>query len=192
MIKIEGKIQNLKVEDSKIVSIGNLGKHAANTALIGALTGSASLMSNAPLMALAAKGRDGKTIRGEINGIRIVGQFTGVKFENNTPLVMVISEEQEEGYHYVYAVLDPKKGLLYMPYEMGRSTKKYYYNFFKFSVIWSVVFCFIFTIIAAIQYYSVADSNLESFKTDLMYFYPISILFSLCLHLFWGKIILDI
>src|SRR5690554_26811 len=94
MIKIEGKIQNLKVEDSKIVSIGNLNQQAANTALIGALVGSTSLMSNAPIMALAAKGRDGKTFRGEINGIRVIGQFTGVRFENNTPLVMVISEDK--------------------------------------------------------------------------------------------------
>lgn len=85
-------------------------------------------MSNAPIMALAAKGRDGKTFRGEINGIRVVGQFTGVKFENNTPLIMIISEEKEEGYHFTYAALDPKKGLLHMPYEMGRSKKKTYIN----------------------------------------------------------------
>jgi len=59
------------------------------------------LMSNAPIMVMAAKGRDGKTFKGEISGIRVVGQFTGVKFENNTPLAMVISEEKHEGYHFV-------------------------------------------------------------------------------------------
>ena len=94
LVKIEGHINKLEVEDSKIVSIGNLNQQAANTALIGTLVGSTSLMSNAPIMALAAKGRDGKTFRGEINGIRVIGQFTGVKFENNTPLIMVINEEQ--------------------------------------------------------------------------------------------------
>lgn len=131
MIKIEGRINKLEVEDSKIFSIGNLGKQAANTVLIGTLAGSTSLMSNAPIMALAAKGRDGETFRGEINGIRVVGQFTGVKFKNNTPLIMVISEEQEEGYHFVYAALDPKKGLLHMPYEMGRSKKENLFNIKK-------------------------------------------------------------
>lgn len=142
MIKIEGRINKLEVEDSKILPIGNLGKHAANTALIGTLAGSTTLMSNAPIMALAAKGRDGKTFRGEINGIRVIGQFTGVKFENNTPLIMIISEEQEEGYHFVYAVLDPKKGLLHMPYEMGRSKKKTYLSLFKTATIMSIVFLY--------------------------------------------------
>lgn len=63
-LKIEGVITKLKVEDSKIIDIKNLDKQAAHTALIGVLIGSASLMSNAPIMALAAQGRAGKTFRG--------------------------------------------------------------------------------------------------------------------------------
>ena len=168
MIKIEGKIQNLKVEDSKILSIGNLGKQAANTALIGTLVGSTSLISNAPIMALAAKGRDGKTFRGEINGIRVVGQFTGVKFENNTPLIMVINEEQEDGYHFVYAVLDPKKGLLHMPYEMGRSKKKTYLSLFKTAIIMSVVFCILFSFIVILQYFNIEGISADRFKFNLI------------------------
>jgi len=178
MIKIEGKLQNLKVEDSKILSIGNLGKQAANTALIGTLVGSTSLMSNAPIMALAAKGRDGKTFRGEINGIRVIGQFTGVRFENNTPLVMVISEEQEDGYYFVYAVLDPKKGLLHMPYELGRSKKKTYLSLFKTAIIMSVVFCILFSFIAIFQYFNIDDITPDRIKFNILIFYTVSILFT--------------
>lgn len=177
MIKIEGYINNLEVEDSKIISIKNLDEQASNTALIGALTGSASLMSNAPIMALAAKGRDGKTFRGDIRGIRVVGQFTGVKFENNTPLVMIISEGQEEGYHYVYAVLDPKKGLLHMPYEMGRSKKKTYLTSLKYSIIFSAVMIVLASGIAIMQYFS-GEFAIDEIKLNLMIFYPTGILFS--------------
>ncbi|MCO8102455.1 hypothetical protein NI401_05975 [Acinetobacter indicus] len=177
LVKIEGYINNLEVEDSKIVSIGNLGKHAANTALIGTLAGSTSLMSNAPIMALAAKGRDGKTFRGEINGIRVVGQFTGVKFKNNTPLIMVISEGQEEGYHFVYAALDPKKGLLHMPYEMGRSKKKTYLTSIKYAIIFSLVMIILASAIAVMQYFS-GDFTIDEIKLNLMIFYPVGILFS--------------
>lgn len=176
MIKIEGKIQNLKVEDSKIIDIKNLDKQAANTALIGVLTGSASLMSNAPIMALAAQGRAGKTFKGEINGIRVVGQFTGVKFENNTPLVMVISEEQEEGYHLAYAVLDPKKGLLHMPYEMGRSKKKTYLSLLKYAIILSIFMCILSSVIVLIQYFS-GDFTEAQIKRNLLISYPVSIIF---------------
>ncbi|WP_257222644.1 MULTISPECIES: putative type VI secretion system effector [unclassified Acinetobacter] len=178
MIKIEGRINNLEVENSKILSIGNLGKHAANTSLIGTLAGSTSLMSNAPIMALAAKGRDGKTFRGEVNGIRVVGQFTGVKFKNNTPLIMVISEEQEEGYHFVYAALDPKKGLLHMPYEMGRSKNKTYLSLFKTATIMSIVFCILFSFIIIFQYFNIDDISTDRIKFNIFIFYSVSFLFS--------------
>ncbi|WP_168414785.1 putative type VI secretion system effector [Acinetobacter indicus] len=187
LVKIEGHINKLEVEDSKILSIGNLGKQAANTALIGTLVGSTSLMSNAPIMALAAKGRDGKTFRGEINGIRVIGQFTGVKFENNTPLIMVISEEQEDGYHFVYAVLDPKKGLLHMPYEMGRSKKKTYLSLVKNAILLSILFCFFSSILIVAQYFAIEDISVEKIKFNVMLFYPSSILFS---FLFMGYFLL--
>lgn len=192
LVKIEGHINNLEVENSKILSIGNLGKQAANTALIGTLVGSTSLMSNAPIMALAAKGRDGKTFRGEINGIRVVGQFTGVKFENNTPLIMVMSEEQEEGYHYVYAVLDPQKGLLHMPYEMGRSKKKTYLSIVKNAILLSILFCFFSSILIVAQYFAVEDISVEKIKFNAMVYFPASILFSLWDAFYWVKIIYDI
>ncbi|WP_104511506.1 putative type VI secretion system effector [Acinetobacter indicus] len=185
LVKIEGYINNLEVEDSKIVSIGNLGKQAANTALIGTLVGSTSLMSNAPIMALAAKGRYGKTFRGEINGIRVVGQFTGVKFENNTPLIMVINEEQEDGYHFVYAVLDPKKGLLHMPYEMGRSKKKTYLSLFKTAIIMSVVFCILFSFIVILQYFNIEGISADRFKFNLIISNSMAFLFSFLFLIFY-------
>lgn len=185
LVKIEGYINKLEVEDSKILSIGNLGKQAANTALIGTLVGSTSLMSNAPIMALAAKGRDGKTFRGEINGIRVIGQFTGVKFENNTPLIMVINEEQEDGYHFVYAVLDPKKGLLHMPYEMGRSKKKTYLSLFKTAIIMSVVFCILFSFIVILQYFNIEGISADRFKFNLIISNSMAFLFSFLFLVFY-------
>lgn len=185
LVKIEGYINKLEVEDSKILSIGNLNQQAANTALIGTLVGSTSLMSNAPIMALAAKGRDGKTFRGEINGIRVVGQFTGVKFENNTPLIMVINEEQEDGYHFVYAVLDPKKGLLHMPYEMGRSKKKTYLSLFKIAIIMSVVFCILFSFIVILQYFNIEGISADRFKFNLIISNLMAFLFSFLFLVFY-------
>ncbi len=41
-------------------------------------------------------------------------------------MIAVISEKPVNGRHQVYAILDPKSGLLYMIYEMGRSVKKGY------------------------------------------------------------------
>ena len=49
VIKVEGVITQLEVDDSKILQINNLEKQAASTALLGTLTGSASLMSNTPM-----------------------------------------------------------------------------------------------------------------------------------------------
>ncbi|OTG86603.1 hypothetical protein B9T31_06250 [Acinetobacter sp. ANC 4558] len=189
LIKVEGIIIKLEIEDSKILQINSLEKQAAGTAFLGALTGSAGLMSNAPIMAMAAKGRDGKTFKGELSGIRVVGQFTGVKFENNTPLAMVVSEEQHEGYHFVYAVLDPKTGLLHMPYEMGRSVKKTYIKYFKYAIMFSIIMCVIVSIILIIHYFS-EDVSIEELKFDLIYSYLGGILFSFVFFtslLFFGK-----
>jgi hypothetical protein len=41
-------------------------------------------------------------------------------------LIAVISEKPVDGRYQVYAILDPKSGLLYMIYEMGRSIKMGY------------------------------------------------------------------
>ncbi|WP_347005586.1 putative type VI secretion system effector [Acinetobacter sp. NIPH 2699] len=66
-------------------------------------------------------------------------------------LIFVISEEIEQGRHLVYATLDPKTGLLYMMYEMGRSLKNLYKSTIKsgfllflfFSVLFFILFNFL-------------------------------------------------
>ncbi|ENW94501.1 putative type VI secretion system effector [Acinetobacter sp. NIPH 298] len=152
---IQGKIRNLKTEDSHVHSLKNLKTQAAGTAAIGALTASSTLATNAPIMIMAAKGREAKTFTGEIDDIRVIGQFTTVKFQTNDSLIFVISEEKEQGRHLVYATLDPKTGLLYMMYEMGRSLKKLYKSTIKagflFFLFFSVFFFIIFNVLVIID-----------------------------------------
>ena len=137
---IEGYIQNLKIEDSIIHPLKNLDKQAVGTAFIGALASSSTLMSNAPLMMMAARGEAAKTFTGHINGTKVIGQFTTVKFSEGTPLIMVISKEKEQGHHLAYAVLDPKAGLLYMVFEMGASVSMGFRNNIKISLMFSCLF----------------------------------------------------
>lgn len=75
---------------------------------------------------MAAKAKDGITFIGEIDGYPVIGQFTTVRFEENDQLIAVVNKKPVEGRHQIYAVLDPKSGLLYMIYEMGRSVKMGY------------------------------------------------------------------
>lgn len=56
MIKIEGRIINLQIEDSKIHPFKNIENQAAGTAMIGALTASSSAATNAPILLMAASG----------------------------------------------------------------------------------------------------------------------------------------
>ncbi|WP_420315476.1 putative type VI secretion system effector, partial [Acinetobacter bereziniae] len=121
MLVIEGVINNLKVEDSKIHPLKNLDKDALGASVLGTLTASSLLTTNAPIMLMAAQGISAKTFTAEINGYPIIGQFTTVKFKEDTPLVAVISIEKVKGRYLVYSILDPQSGLLYMMYEMGRS-----------------------------------------------------------------------
>lgn len=97
---------------------------------------------------------------------------------------MVISKEQEEGYHLAYAVLNPKKGLLHMPYEMGRSKKKTYLSLLKYAIIFSVCMCIISSVIVLIQYFS-GDFTEAQIKRNLIISYPVSIIFPMfCMSLF--------
>ena len=176
MIKIEGKIQNLAVEDSKILSIESLGKQATNSALIGTLVGSTTLLSNAPIMMMAARGINAKTFTAEVNGIPIIGQFTTLKFEENMPLIFVISEEKEQGYHLAYAVLEPKKGILHMVYEMGRSIKKGYKDVIETGLFFFLLFsiCIIFY---SIYIWFDEGRTFNAFK-ELLPFFIYSIVFA--------------
>ncbi|MCU4316434.1 hypothetical protein KTH46_15590 [Acinetobacter bereziniae] len=148
MMVIEGVIKNLKVEDSKIHPLKNLDKDALGASMLGTLTASSSLATNVPIMLMAAQGISAKTFTAEVNGYPIIGQFTTVKFKEDTPLVVVISIEKEKGRHLVYSILDPQSGLLYMMYEMGRSASKGKLSIFKQAFYFSffgILFIIIFT-----------------------------------------------
>ncbi|NUF35513.1 hypothetical protein HUN19_16125, partial [Acinetobacter oleivorans] len=138
MKKIEGCVRNFQIEDSKIHTLKNMEKQSIGSAMLGTLASSNALMSNAPLMLMTARGIDAKTFTFEINGYKAIGQFTTVQFQENDPLVIVISDEQEQGRHLAYSILDPRTDLLYMLYEMGRSLKNSYKNIWQLVFIWSI------------------------------------------------------
>ncbi|EKU58190.1 hypothetical protein ACINWC323_1083 [Acinetobacter sp. WC-323] len=140
MIKIEGRVRNLQIEDSKVYPFKNIEKQAAGTTMIGALTASSSLATNAPIMMMAARGEDAKSFTCEVGNYRVIGQFTTVQFKNGDELVWVISEEKEQGRHLVYATLDPKNGLLHMINEMGRSLKQGYISICKTALFVALFF----------------------------------------------------
>ena len=123
---VEGPIHSLEKAKSKIPVNQNVGGIAAGTAFAGVLAESSSLLTSAPILVMAGKAKDGITFTGEIEGYSLLGQFTTARFKENDELIAVISEKPVDGRYQVYAILDPKSGLLYMIYEMGRSVKKGY------------------------------------------------------------------
>ena len=123
---VKGPIHSLEKAKSKIPVNQNLGGIAAGTAFAGVLAGSSSLLTSSPILLMAGKAKDGITFIGEINDYLLVGQFTTVRFKENDQLIAVINDSPVDGRHQVYAIVDPKSGLLYMIYEMGRSVKMGY------------------------------------------------------------------
>jgi len=123
---VKGPIHSLEKAKSKIPVNQNIGGIAAGTAFAGVLAGSSSLLTSSPILLMAGKAKDGITFIGEIDGYPVIGQFTTARFEENDELIAVISEKPVDGRHQVYAIVDPKSGLLYMIYEMGRSVKMGY------------------------------------------------------------------
>ncbi|MCH7393815.1 ABC transporter ATP-binding protein [Acinetobacter dispersus] len=123
---VEGPIHSLEKAKSKIPVNQNVGGIATGTAFAGVLAESSSLLTSAPILVMAGKAKDGITFTGEIEGHSLLGQFTTVRFKENDELIAVINEKPVDGRYQVYAILDPKSGLLYMIYEMGRSVKKGY------------------------------------------------------------------
>ncbi len=167
MIKIEGRVRNLQIEDSKIHPLKNIEKQAVSSAMLGTLASSSGLMTNAPIMLMAARGIDAKTFTCEVNGYKIIGQFTTVQFQENDSLILVISEEKEQGRHLAYTILDPEVGLLYMMYEMGRSRKKGLRSILKLSLFFSVSF-YIFSIIVCLIYNFFSEDKIEILDFDFI------------------------
>ena len=123
---VQGPIHSLEKAKSKIPVNQNVGGIATGTAFAGVLAESSSLLTSAPILVMAGKAKDGITFTGEIEGHSLLGQFTTARFNENDELIAVISEKSVDGRYQVYAILDPKSGLLYMIYEMGRSIKMGY------------------------------------------------------------------
>ncbi|KHN66864.1 hypothetical protein AV645_03330 [Acinetobacter calcoaceticus] len=123
---VHGPIHSLEKAKSKIPVKQNVGGIAAGTAFAGVLAESSSLLTSAPILVMAGKAKDGITFTGEIEEHSLLGQFTTVRFKENDELIAVISDSPVDGRYQVYTILDPKSGLLYMIYEMGRSVKKGY------------------------------------------------------------------
>ena len=123
---VQGPIHSLEKAKSKIPVNQNVGGIATGTAFAGVLAESSSLLTSAPILVMAGKAKDGITFTGKIEGHSLLGQFTTARFKENDELIAVISEKPVDGRYQVYAILDPKSGLLYMIYEMGRSVKMGY------------------------------------------------------------------
>lgn len=148
---VEGPIHSLEKAKSKIPVNQNVGGIAAGTAFAGVLAESSSLLTNAPILVMAGKAKDGITFTGEIDRHSLLGQFTTVRFNENDQLIAVINDKPVDGRYQVYAILDPKSGLLYMIYEMGRSVKKgykaiimqtYYFTLLSWGFIFIVFFSY--------------------------------------------------
>ncbi|HAV5380121.1 TPA: ABC transporter ATP-binding protein [Acinetobacter baumannii] len=155
---VKGPIHSLEKANSKIPVNQNIGGIAAGTAFAGVLAESSSLLTSAPILVMAAKAKDGITFIGEIEEYPLVGQFTTARFEENDELIAVISEKPVDGRYQVYAIVDPKSGLLYMIYEMGRSVKMGYKAIFKQTYYFTLLswgFLLIFILFYFIFSYSV-------------------------------------
>ena len=145
---VEGPIHSLEKAKSKIPVNQNVGGIATGTAFAGVLAESSSLLTSAPILVMAGKAKDGITFTGEIEGHSLLGQFTTARFNENDELIAVINDKPVDGRYQVYALLDPKSGLLYMIYEMGRSIKMGYkaiiMQTYYFTLLsWGFLFIFI-------------------------------------------------
>ncbi|WP_404976529.1 putative type VI secretion system effector [Acinetobacter sp. V115_6] len=188
MLVVESCVRNLKVEDSRIHPFRNIEKQAAGTAVVGALTASSSLATNAPIMMMAARGEAAKSFTCEVGEYRVIGQFTTVQFKNGDELVWVISEEKEQGRHLVYATLDPKTGLLHMINEMGRSLKCGYISIIKTAIVLGLFSIFIINCIVLVTWFisenGLGYSLFEYFTLFIIPPFLFSFILVLCTFLF--------
>lgn len=184
---VQGPIHSLDKAKSKIPVNQDVGGIAAGTAFAGVLAGSSSLLTSSPILLMAGKAKDGITFIGEIDGYPVIGQFTTVRFKENDELIAVISEKPVDGRYQVYAIVDPKSGLLYMIYEMGRSVKMGYRAIMMQTYFFSALSFGLFMVILIFSFISSSDYSGESilffFETVLITFF-ISVSFSAFINYF--------
>ena len=145
---VQRPMHSLEKAKSKIPVNQNIGGIATGTAFAGVLAESSSLLISAPILVMVGKAKDSITFTGEMEEHSLLGQFTTVRFKENDELIAVINDKPVDGRYQVYAILDPKSGLLYMIYEMGRSIKMGYkaiiMQTYYFTLLsWGFLFIFI-------------------------------------------------
>ncbi|ENX33810.1 hypothetical protein F889_02473 [Acinetobacter colistiniresistens] len=184
---VQGPIYSLEKAKSKIPVNQNIGGIAAGTAFAGVLAGSSALLTSSPILLMAGKAKDGITFIGEIEKCPLLGQFTTVRFDENDELIAVINDKPVNGRHQVYAIVDPKSGLLYMIYEMGRSVKMGYKAIMMQTYYFSIASFGLFLIILIFSFISSSDYSVEGilffFQTVLIAFF-ISVSFSAFINYF--------
>ncbi|MHC5171140.1 putative type VI secretion system effector [Acinetobacter johnsonii] len=184
---VEGRIHSLEKAKSKIPVNQNVGGIVTGTAFAGVLAESSSLLTSAPILVMAGKAKDGITFSGEIEGYSVLGQFTTTRFKENDELIAVISEKSVDGSHQVYAILDPKSGLLYMIYEMGRSVKMGYKSIIKqvfyFSLTSWVVISFLLMLFYLFDF-SYNSNTFFNLISSILIMLVISIVFSTFVNYF--------
>ena len=184
---VQGPIRSLEKAKSKIPVNQDVGGIAAGTAFAGVLVGSSSLLTSSPILLMAGKAKDGIAFIGEIDEYPLVGQFTTVRYEENDQLIAVISEKPVDRRHQVYAIVDPKSGLLYMIYEMGRSVKMGYRAIVMQTYFFSALSFGLFMVMLIFSFISSSDYSGESilffFETVLITFF-ISVSFSAFINYF--------
>ena len=149
---VQGPMHSLEKAKSKIPVNQNIGGIAIGTAFAGVLAESSSLLISAPILVMVGKAKDGITFTGEMEEHSLLGQFTTARFKENDELIAIINDKPVDGRYQVYAILDPKSGLLYMIYEMGRSIKMGYkaiiMQTYYFTLLsWGFLFIFILFLI---------------------------------------------
>lgn len=184
---VQGPIHSLEKAKSKIPVNQNVGGIVTGTAFAGVLAESSSLLTSAPILVMAGKAKDGITFSGEIEGYSVLGQFTTTRFKANDELIAVISEKSVDGSHQVYAILDPKSGLLYMIYEMGRSVKMGYKSIIKqvfyFSLTSWVVISFLLMLFYLFDF-SYNSNTFFNLISSILIMLVISIVFSTFVNYF--------
>lgn len=184
---VQGPIHSLEKAKSKIPVNQNIGGIAAGTAFAGVLAGSSSLLTSSPILLMAGKAKDGITFIGEIEECPLLGQFTTVRFDENDELIAVINEKPVKGRHQVYAVVDPKSGLLYMIYEMGRSVKMGYKAIMMQTYYFSIASFGLLLIVLIFSFISSSDYSVEGilfFFQAVLIAFLISVSFSAFINYF--------
>lgn len=160
---IQGKLSHIELTASKNTVLKNAGSQAATSALIGAVTGSTSASTAAPMLLMLNKEFDVYTIKAKIENRKIVGQFSYIGELQDKDVIVVLDKEKSKCYQFIYALIEPQSGLIYMADELGQSLKWLRISYLKwFLIFYLITICLaiIVSVIAVIAVTSFLDFNL--------------------------------